>query len=450
MNVKNKNTDRAGQTQDTVLVRADELKEGMVLSEDLKHFNGRLILQKGTVIGSKDIRIIKMWGVTEAKIRGKGSSYLQDIELPDPRALKPIEPFINEHLRLTDYSHEVIGELYRVCLLHYAYSGDRVVMALTFPKPPEEKRLSEQPASIEPFTDIERVIEKADLPSLPAIMLRLTEAIDNPRCTATHIADIISKDANLSVRLLKLVNSSFYNFPMEITSIARAVTIIGSRQLSMLALGTMVVTTFKNIPADFINMAAFWKHNIACGIIARILSSYKRNTNTENYFLAGLLHDIGRLVIFQSFPYHAVEILHRASKKPQVLRHLEKEILGFDHAELGGMLIKKWGLSSLFESACRYHHTPGEAQDPSMASVIHLADLITAAMYFGNSGESYVPPLETRAWEEIGLPVSIIGPTVTQTAFLLKDTIRTYLPEKYHKEPHEDEKFLDRLRMAEK
>jgi len=450
MVVKNKTPVRTKQADDTVSVRVGELKEGMVLSEDLKHFNGRLILQKGTVIGSKDIRIIKMWGVTEAKIRGKGSSYLQDIEPPDPRALKPIEPFIDEHLRLTDYSHEVIGELYRVCLLHYAYSGDRVVMALTFPKPPEAKRLSEQPASIEPFTDIEKAIENADLPSLSAIAPRLVEAIDNPRCKAAHIADIIGKDANLSERLLKLANSSFYNFPMEITSIEHAVTIIGSRQLSMLALGVMAVTAFKNIPADFINMAAFWKHGIACGIIARILSSYKRNTNTENYFLAGLLHDIGRLVIFRGFPHHEVEILDRASKKPQVLRHLEKEILGFDHAELGGMLIKKWGLPGLFETACRCHHTPGDAQDPSMASIIHLADLIASAMYFGNSGESYVPPLETRAWEEIGLPASIIGPTVTQTALLLKDTIRTYLPTKYHKEPYEDEKFLDRLRMAEK
>lgn len=450
MVVKNKTPDRKKQTKGAVLVHLGELKEGMVLAEDLKHFNGRLILQKGTVIGSKDIRIIKMWGVTEAKIKSKGDIHPEEIELPDPQALKPIEPFIREHLRLANISNDVIGELYRVCLLHYAYSGDRVVMALTFPKPPDDRRLSEQPASIAPFTDIEEVIGKADLPSLPAIVLRLTEAIDNPRCTATHIADIISKDANLSVRLLKLVNSSFYNFPTEITSIARAVAIIGSRQLSMLALGTMVVSTFNKIPGDFINMASFWKHNIACGIVARILSSYKRNTNTENYFLAGLLHDIGRLVIFQSFPHHAVEILDRASRKPQMLRHLEKEILGFDHAELGGMLIKKWNLSNLFETACRYHHTPGDAQDPAMASVIHLADLITTAMYFGNSGESYVPPLETRAWEEIGLPASIIAPTVTQTAQLLKDTIRTYLPEKYHKEPYEDEKFMDGLRMADK
>lgn len=431
---------------DRAAVRVDELKEGMVLAENLIHVNGRLILNKGTVIGSKDIRIIKMWGVTEANILNRGEFPVQEMELPDPRALKPIEPFIHEHLRLTDFSHDVIGELYRLCLFHYAYSGDRIVVALTFPRPPTDQRLEEQPATLSPFTNVEEIIRDARIPSLPAVVLRLLEAVNSPRCTATHIADIISNDSNLSARLLKLVNSAFYNFPTEITSIARAVAIVGSRQLSMLALGTVVITTFKNIPTDFINMASFWKHSIACGIIARILSSYKSNTNTENYFLAGLLHDIGRLLIYQNFPHHAVEIMNRASKKPQILYPLEKEILGIDHTELGGLLIKEWKLSHLFESACRYHHNPLESPDPFMPSIIHLADLIANAMYFGNSGEAYVPPLDTDAWEQIGLPVSVLAPTVTQTALLLKETIRVYLPEQYHKEPFEDEKFLDAVR----
>jgi HD-like signal output (HDOD) protein len=437
---------RQNSRNDTVVVRVDELREGMVLAEDMRHFNGRLILNKGSVLGSKDIRIIKMWGVTETKILDRGEFPVQEMEMPDPRALKPIEPFIHEHLRLTDLSHEVIGELYRLCLFHYAYSGDRIVVALTFPHPPTDERLAEQPAELLPITDPNGVIRESQLPSLPSIVQHLLEAINNPRCTATHIADIISTDTNLSARLLKLVNSAFYNFPSEITSIARAVAIVGSRQLSMLALGTMVITVFKNIPTDFINMASFWKHSVACGIVARILSSYKSNTNTENYFLAGLLHDIGRLLIYRNFPYHVVEIMNRASKKPQMLYHLEKEILGIDHMELGGLLIKEWKLSTLFESACRYHHFPLESQDPIMPSIVHLADLITNAMYFGNSGEAYVPPIDTAAWEQIGLPVSVLTPTVTQTALLLKETIRVYLPEQYHKEPFEDEKFLDAVR----
>jgi HD-like signal output (HDOD) protein len=226
------------------------------------------------------------------------------------------------------------------------------------------------------------------------------------------------------------------------------VAIIGSRQLSTLAIGTVVVSSFKKIPADFLNMASFWKHSIAVGIIARFLSSYKRNTNTENFFLAGMLHDIGRLVIYQNFPHHAVEILTRASVEPDLLFRLEQEILGIDHAELGGLLIRKWGLSDIFVNGCRYHHRPMESPDPSIASIIHLADIIAIALYFGHSGECYIPTLDQEAWDHIDLPLSVLTPTAIQTGQMLKETVRNYLPEEYHKDPHSPEALREAFEEA--
>lgn len=111
-----------------------------------------------------------------------------------------------------------------------------------------------------------------------------------------------------------------------------------------------------------------------------------------------------------------------------MLNQVEKEVLGCDHAELGSILIQKWQLSNMFEQGCRYHNHPMEAPDPTMVSIIHVADIIANAMYFGNSGERYVPQLEPGAWEEIGLPVSILAPTISQTNTLLKETIHYYLP----------------------
>lgn len=435
--MKKKRIETKAEKTDLLRVRVDELKVGMELSQDLKHFTGRLLLEKDTVLTDKDIRIIKMWGVTEAVIKN-------GIRIPSPledekiirAAIRPIEPFIQEHHKFAPLSNPVNGELYRLCLAYHAYSAERTAPAANLYKPPRKRRKPENMDSVEPFADIEEVVERAKLPSLPSIVIRLNEALNNPRCTAVHIADIISKDSNLAVRLLKLVNSPFYGFPSKITSIARAVAIIGSRQLSTLAIGTVVVSSFKKIPEDFLNMASFWKHSIAVGLIARFLSSYKRDSNTENYFLAGMLHDVGRLVIYQNFPHHAVEILSRAVVEPDLLFRMEKEILGIDHGELGGRLIRKWGLSDVLVNACRYHHDPMASPDPSFASIVHLADIVTIALYFGHSGECYIPTLHQKAWETINLPLSVLAPTAIQTGQMLKETVRNYLPEEFHRDPH--------------
>lgn len=411
----------------SALVRTDQLKEGMVLSDDLKHTNGRLILAKNTVINAKNIRIIKMWGLTEARI-----------VTPDPppadrealleQAVRPIEPFIREHHKFADLFHPVNHELFRLSLEYYAFTGDRTLPAANFYAPPQRRRRPDHLTPLTAFESMDQVMESVKLPSLPVIIDRLNEAVNHPAGTSTHIADIISKDANLTIQLLKLVNSPFYAFPDKINSIARAVTIVGSRQLSLMAMGTKAVESFRDIPQDFISMAPFWKHSIAVGIIARILAGYKNHRDTENYFLAGLLHDVGRLVIYRNFPHHAVEIISRAVTEQHVLRRMEREILGIDHAALGGRLIKKWRLSHLFEAAAGHHHHPMDSKDPAFASIIHMADIIATALYFGHSGERYISMLEQPAWDLIDLPVSVLAPTVLQTSRLLDETVNCYLP----------------------
>ncbi|MCP4158014.1 MAG: HDOD domain-containing protein, partial [bacterium] len=403
------------------LIRVDELKSGMSLAEDVKHFNGRLILKKETVLEQRDIRIIKMWGITEAMIERAGDHDGRDDNEPDPGILQKLEPVISDHFRFTKFSHEFNRELYRLSLLHNASPGraERLIHA-------HEKQKIPTPynhTGTVPPEDLKEVIKNTTLPSLPALVIRINEAIGNPNCTATHIAGIISKDSSLSARLLRLVNSPFYSFPTAIVSIARAVSIIGFRQLSMLAVGSVVTATFEKVPPHILHMESFWKHSIACGIIARILSSYKKNTNTETYFLAGLLHDVGRLVIFRNFPEHSAGILSQRAEEPAMMHSLEKKIVGFDHAELGGILVNKWKLPSVFENACRFHHSPLDSPDLVMTSIIHVANNIATAIYFGNSGENYVPPLNIKAWEAIGLPVSVLAPTVAQTADIFKQTV---------------------------
>ena len=123
--------------------------------------------------------------------------------------------------------------------------------------------------------------EDTQLASLPNIFMEITDVLSDPRSSAINIANVISKDPSLSAKLLKIVNSAFYNFPSRIDTISRAVMIIGSKQLSALALGTSIIRIFQDIPSDLVNMKSFWEHSLACGIGARMIASYKNIHNTE-------------------------------------------------------------------------------------------------------------------------------------------------------------------------
>ena len=194
------------------------------------------------------------------------------------------------------------------------------------------------------------------LVSLPHIFTEINRVISDPRSSAVHVADVISKDPNLTARLLRIVNSAFYGFPSKIDTISRAVTILGSKELSTLALGTSVLNIFNDIPADLVDMKSFWEHSVACGIAARMIGSYKNIANTERLFVAGLLHDIGRIIIYKYLPSEGREMLLYAQQTDCLLRSAEMEVLGFDHGQIGAMLMQKWKLPVILEQALGYHH----------------------------------------------------------------------------------------------
>jgi HD-like signal output (HDOD) protein len=141
------------------------------------------------------------------------------------------------------------------------------------------------------------VSETATVYSLPLFYEKLTAIINHPRCSIDDIANIITEDQGLTARLLKLANSPMFGYFSKIDTIGKAVTIIGTEQLRDLALAMSVIEIFKNIPKEMFDMESFWQHSIACGIVARSLATYRRETNVERYFAAGILHDVGQLVM---------------------------------------------------------------------------------------------------------------------------------------------------------
>ncbi len=266
------------------------------------------------------------------------------------------------------------------------------------------------------------------VPSLPVIFTQINEAVEDPRSSMRDIAQIISTDQSLSARLLRLVNSAFFGFPTKIDTISHAVTIIGTKQLRDLALATTVIHLFKGVPEDLVDMKSFWQHSIACGIAARLLSSYHCESNIEHFFVAGLLHDIGRLILYEKNAAQLQNILSRANENTELLHRVEREVMDFDHADVGGLLLREWRLPSNLEEPVKYHHRPTRAPRYATESgIVHVADLLANAMELGTSGECLVPPLDERSWDDLGLSSSILGPLTGQMDQQYHDSIDLFL-----------------------
>ena len=411
-------------------VNVAQIEPGMVLGDDLKDQNGRFLLAKGVELSTKHLKIMKTWGVVEADIDGVTEQEMGEKQAAniDPQILEKAEEIEKQRFNLSDLEHEAVQHLFQICVLRRAkkISINPDLMNSTPFKPataPEESAVSEDSGG--PKYDPKKIIRsRIKLPSLPTIFHQINEAINDPKCSATHIANIIGKDQSLSARLLQLVNSAFYNFPSRIDTISRAVAIIGTKQLSTLSLGTCALAVFKDVPSDIIDMKSFWTHSIACGIIARILSSYKNNTLTERFFVGGLLHDIGRLILFMSIPEISKETLLKAKETGCMLHQAENDLIGFDHSKMGGILLKEWKLPLSLENIVRFHHIKTESQVQLDTAVAHLSDIMANALEIGNSGERNVPALVPKAWEKIGLSAGIITATLDQAKHHIDETMQ--------------------------
>ncbi len=251
--------------------------------------------------------------------------------------------------------------------------------------------------------------------SLPEIYLKVEQALANPMCTSRLLGDIVSEDAALTARILRLANSSYFNFPGRVDTISQAITLIGTRQLQEIVLASSIVAVFKDIPEEIVDMDAFWRHSITCGLACRIIATQRREANVESAFIFGLLHDIGRLVLFKAAAEQMSQVIQYARDTNQLLYVVERECLGYDHAKLGGMLLDAWKLPKHLADATRYHHNPLGCRDhQSDAATVHIADIIANALQNGSSGERLTPSINDKAWQLLGLNKESIEPLISE------------------------------------
>jgi putative nucleotidyltransferase with HDIG domain len=380
------------------MVHVGELEVNMVLAEDVRDVNSRLLLAKEQKIQSKHIRIFKIWGITEVCVAGDQGREKNTESDIDPDTLDRITEDTKYIFKHVDLSHPAIKELFRISVLYRSRHG----ILHTDKNIPSTYSEDLKDYSI---CDVKKMIaqNRIKLPEMPSTAFELNEVVADPFASVHRIAEVVNKSPSLAALLLRIVNSSFYGFPSKIDSISRAVTLIGTREITGLALGISIVNVFKDIPKDIIDMSSFLKHSLACGILSRILAANKNLPQTEQLFVCGLLHDIGRLVIYQYFPDQAKTLMHMAVTSDKPLYHLEKSCLGGKHTLIGKYLLKTWKLPLELEDNVFYHHNPSAAHHPVKATIVHLADIMVNALGLGSSGERFVPPLDYKAWDNLGI-----------------------------------------------
>ena len=265
---------------------------------------------------------------------------------------------------------------------------------------------------------LEKLIEKSDkLGTLPAIVQRIFEVMDDPKSTATQIGRIINEDPALTARLLKLVNSPFYGFASKVDTVYRSIALIGHQELRSVVLATSAVKIFEGIPSDVVSMPVFWRRSLNTAVVARVLAAFQRQKEIERYFIAGLLHNIGSLVLYLQMP----EVMNQAIALQQAehipLWQAEDQVMGFNHADVGGALLKKWNLPPVLYQAVNYHLYPEDAPEiyQAAAMLVHLASQIESEVIEPLAHGQEPGEIDEGIWQATKLSSDILG-TVLEKA----------------------------------
>lgn len=167
-------------------------------------------------------------------------------------------------------------------------------------------------------------------------------------------------------------------------------------------------------------MYTFIKHSLACGIFSRVIAAHLNSNQTEQLFVSGLLHDLGRLILYIHFPKESHNNITRSRNRSKLLFKEESDYLGCDHSQVGQQLLKQWKLPLIIENCVFYHHNPSEAQQTVPATIVHLADIMVNSLGIGSSGEKFVPPLDRAAWENLEFPISNFEKVIGQATHQFK------------------------------
>jgi putative nucleotidyltransferase with HDIG domain len=304
-------------------------------------------------------------------------------------------------------SHPVLGALFRLAAQRLAAGLQPAPgpppPAAPLPQPGEAVAAEMAVQAVRNF--LENPQRRIKLPAPSPALDRLQAVMADPASSVRDMAGIITMDPRLAASLLRVVNSPLYSLPAPVETVTRAVAILGLRQVSMLALAAAMSGMFQDMAPDLLDPVRFWRHSLACAVLSHGLALAAGREEPERHYLAGLLHDLGRLALHAMAPNLARQAreLCQAHGLPEV--EAERRVFEFDHGVLGAMIFTTWKLPHGVVAAAASHHEP-QPDGSETARFVHLANMMAIALGYAADPGERVPPFACWAWGGLGLPVA--------------------------------------------
>lgn len=262
-------------------------------------------------------------------------------------------------------------------------------------------------AGVEPgmlFTPAQLVHDSLTLISLPAAYIRLKEVMAKAASSMQDVAEVVSLDPSLSLRLLRIANSAYYGLPAQVDTISRAVNLLGTKQIHDLALATSVAQAFDGMPNEVMDMSTFWYRSVLCGFLAKELAKGTGLRDAESLFVRGLLHDIGHLVLYSRFPKKCRQALAEAGDDLRGLYARERKLIGCSASEVGAELMRAWRLPQSFVASFEQINRPERAGDLSReVAILHISSWLTYGMDTDLLMDQVFDQISPQIWGLTGL-----------------------------------------------
>jgi putative nucleotidyltransferase with HDIG domain len=267
-----------------------------------------------------------------------------------------------------------------------------------------------------PEGTIRREIEHVQgLPTIPVMLKKLLVAFNDPRLSLNDIAGFVSTDPALTGSLLKAVNSPLFGFSGRVTSITQALLLLGLNAAKGLLLGVAVFGLAKGLEG-------LWAHSVGTGIVARITARQQALGEPEELFVAGLLHDIGKILLYVKFPDEYRHALALARAEKAFIGDVEKQTFSSTHAEVAGWVLERWHLPPRLIEPIRHHHQPSLAKKTAAeTAIVHFSDILTRARGFGSGGDALVPPVDEKVWARLNLSKGDIKAILCESEKLMQE-----------------------------